>query len=1091
MVSNNTPQGAADEYQDFMFGTTQQATTRGLVVSNSDPLFSGRVKVWIPSIHGPTPYGPKGDLEGLDPDLDTLIAKLPTVSRSSDYKTKKTIAGLPWASILSHNMGPILDITSNISTAAGSFSIPAVGTEVILIFENNNPLLPVVVGSIIHANEFRYSLARPFEYLPGIALSDVTQIDNPVDPATAPPAPGYSDSYPTLAASVYNVRTASGSTLFMSDNVLSKSIVLEGSVGYKETSTLNAAEAATLSIMYPAFPTTASAAFAKREPLSGHSISPLSVPTGIMETGTGSTTIITVEQAQATASSTTDKTVNQQSSNSTLIKQGLAAAAASGRINKNWPVTGAPRFSSGSGLFLAPRTGGRKHAGIDLGVNKDGSTLLLAPIDCYPLYYGGILWGIGTSGQKVSAGLTLEVLGVDGWGHTFMHMRSIEQNIIDMCTSGKTQLVKAGTTIGRCGVNELSNYNMSSHGTPEHLHWEVFPAPKVETPAALSAARQAAVTNLTVVDPAKTWMTKQGSILTSPATNQTNTVITGTPTQIARQLEYTTTYSDAEAVNFSKPAGLEMSLTPGKETVTLRHPSGSFIGFDPDGNILIYSCGDINFRVNRSITYDVLGAIMESSYARFSRVKTVLKNWSRVFANRGAKDIADSTMPEFYSRVDNSRAVDMSNALASTISNSFIIDSNGNAVSAPTSGTPNAPGKVYASPTQFSFSINYELSIWDKLLSDLYSKYMSSGVANKIFSVSSLKAIMLYSSNGDPSFIGGTSDCYGLFQITNAMVYSVKNYNPTSAQEQQYIGSTSKDAKAAEENADLAVQYLVQLTNSIRDFLTKCVPGFSLENNSIGTVDFRCMVELAYKYGLFATTTAIRKAGALADPKTPLITYLQVESQAAVDHASADILSYVPSIETIKDKISGGSSASSSTSANSGNSSTGGVVVPSSLVKPGDPISAVEGTNHTVIYSYPNGTTKTVSGTIPNRMNNPGNIIKSSFATEQGAIGFAPGLPGNVFAIFPNPQIGYNALLTLLQTPDYQKLTIQGVIEKYCPPNAPGNTPAQTAKYVDQIAKQLNASPNTPISTFGKNVNPFAQAIARIEGFKNPQTLSV
>ena len=124
-------------------------------------------------------------------------------------------------------------------------------------------------------------------------------------------------------------------------------------------------------------------------------------------------------------------------------------------------------------------------------------------------------------------------------------------------------------------------------------------------------------------------------------------------------------------------------------------------------------------------------------------------------------------------------------------------------------------------------------------------------------------------------------------------------------------------------------------------------------------------------------------------------------------------------------------------------------------------------------------------------MNNPGNIIKSSFATEQGAIGFAPGLPGNVFAIFPNPQIGYNALLTLLQTPDYQKLTIQGVIEKYCPPNAPGNTPAQTAKYVDQIAKQLNASPNTPISTFGKNVNPFAQAIARIEGFKNPQTLSV
>ena len=353
---------------------------------------------------------------------------------------------------------------------------------------------------------------------------------------------------------------------------------------------------------------------------------------------------------------------------------------------------------------------------------------------------------------------------------------------------------------------------------------------------------------------------------------------------------------------------------------------------------------------------------------------------------------------------------------------------------------------------------------------------------------------MLYSSNGDPSFIGGTSGCYGLFQITNDMVYSVKNYTPTSAQEQQYVGSTNKDEKAAKENADLAVQYLVQLTNSIRDFLTKCVPGFSLDNNSVGVVDFRCMVELAYKYGLFATTTAIRKAGALADPKAPLITYLQVESQIATDRASANVLSYVPSVETIKDKLSGGSTASSSTSTNSGNSSTGnsnGVVAPSSLIKPGDPVSAVEGPNNTVIYSYSNGTNKTVSGTIPNRTNNPGNVIKSNFATEQGAIGFASGLPGNVFAVFPNPQVGYNALLTLLQTPSYQKLTIQQVIEKYCPPNVPGNTPARTAEYVNQVAAQLNANANTPIATFGKAVNPLAQAIARIEGYKNPQTLSV
>ena len=1077
------------EYKGFIAGTTTQTTTRGLVVSNKDPLFAGRVKVWIPSIHGPTPYGAKGDLEGLDPDLDTLISKIPTAHSASNFKVQSTIDNLPWASVLSQNIGPILDIQSNISKSAGTFAIPAVGTEVILIFENDNPLLPIIVGSIIHANEFRYSLSRPFEYLPGIILSDVTQIDSTVDPATAPPAPGYSDSYPTLASSVYNIRTASGSTLFISDSVLSRSIVLEGSIGYTETSTLNTADAATLSIMYPAFPTTASAAFAKRVPLSGHTISPLSVPTGIAtNTGISSTTIITVEQAQKTAANTTDKTVNQQSNNSTLIKQGLASAAASGRINKNWPVTGAPRFSSGAGLFLAPRPNGRKHAGIDLGVNKDGSTLLLAPIDCYPLYYGGVLWGVGLNGERVSAGLTLMVLGVDGWAHTFMHMRAINQNIIDICVSGKTQLIKAGTAIGNCGVNEISNYNMSSNGNPEHLHWEVFPASNVETGAAILAARQDSVTNLKVVDPGKTWIVAQGSVLSSPATNATPSIITGTPEQITRQLEYTLSYSEADALNFSKPAGLEMSLTPGKETITLRHPSGSFIGFDPDGNINIYSCGDINFRVNRSITYDVLGAIMESSYARFSRVRTVVKNWARSFYNRAAKDVADSTMPDFYSRVDNSRAVDMANALASTINNSFIIDSNGNSITPSLNQSSNSSGNLYVSPTQFSFVIDYTVTAWDTLLKTLYDKYMTSGTtAQKIFDLNSLKAIMLYSSNGDPSFGGnggGASGTFGLFQITNAMIYAVKNFNPTTSQQQAYIGSTSTDSIAAEANADIAIQYLVQLTNSIRDFLTKCVPGFTLDNQNIGTLDFRYMVEVAYKQGLSATTEAIRIASALTDPKTPKITYLQVESQLTTVRASLDILTYVPSIELIKNRLAGG------TSSGSGNSSTA-VANPKTLVKPGDPVSAAEGPNHTVIYTYVDGTTKSVSGTIPNRMNNPGNIIKGSFATAQGAIGYASGSPGNVFAVFPNPQVGYNALLALLQTSNYQTKTIQGVIEKYCPPNAPGNTPKGTTKYVNQVAKQLNSSPNTPIASFGSAIGPLAQAIATIEGFKNPSSLSV
>lgn len=891
------------EYNDFMAGTAQPTTTRGLVVSNIDPLFAGRVKVWIPALHGPTPYGPTGDFEGLDPDQ-----QFSKVSSSTNFKNSKTISALPWAAVLSHNLGPILDINTNVSTTAGSFSIPAVGTEVMIVFENNNPLLPIVVGSIIHANEFRYSLARPFEYLPGMILSEVTQIDNKVDPASAIPV--IPEDYPSLASSVYNVRTASGSTLFMSDNKSSRSIVLEGSIAYNETSTLNTKDIFDIANMYPAFPTTASAAFAKREALSGHSISPLSVPSGITtneEAYTSSVTIITSEQIQKNA---VDPNINIQSNNSSTIKQGLASCAASGRINKNWPVTGTPRFSGGGGLFLAPRPNGRKHAGIDLGVNTDASTALLAPIDCYPLYFGGVLYATDlNTGGRVSAGITLMVLGIDGYGHTFMHMREVDKNIIDICQSGKTTLIKAGTHLGQCGVTIKS-----THNTGPHLHWEVFPAPHVETGSALYSARQSAVHNLTVIHPAKEWMVAPGSIKNSPAVNTTSTITTGTPDQIAHQLKYTLSYPPDELSNFSKPAGLEMSLTPGKESIMLRHPSGSFIGFDPDGNILFYSCGDINFRANRSITYDVLGAIIESSYAKFSRVRTVVKNWARVFSNRKAKDVADSTMPDFFSRLDNSRAIDMANALASTVNNSFIIDSDGNSINPDNlpSDTSNTTSQNYVSPPVFTFTPDYSLSFWDSLLQNLYETYISAApesVATKIFPDKNVfKAMMLLASNGNPSFTGDNSSNFGLFQINDEMINIIKGFTISSTDQQRYIGTSITDSTAAALNADIAVQYVVRLAELIRDYLTKTSPGFYLDNNNqggtISSTDFKYLVLLAYKQGLSLTTKAISIASEIVpDRNKPELTYRNVEAVIAKARATEDILSYVPTVAFIEKNL--------------------------------------------------------------------------------------------------------------------------------------------------------------------------------------------
>ena len=54
------------------------------------------------------------------------------------------------------------------------------------------------------------------------------------------------------------------------------------------------------------------------------------------------------------------------------------------------------------------------------------------------------------------------------------------------------------------------------------------------------------------------------------------------------------------------------------------------------------------------------------------------------------------------------------------------------------------------------------------------------------------------------------------------------------------------------------------------------------------------------------------------------------------------------------------------------------------------------------------------------RNQNPGNIIAGQFANEHGAIGKAGG-----FAVFPTPDVGHRALIDLLHTQTYQRLTMR------------------------------------------------------------------
>ena len=857
-MAESTFRSDVREYQDWKAGKVSPKTTRGLVVSTIDPLYAGRVKVWIPGLHGANPYGETG-LD--DPGTANLV---PGVMLPSDFKSVEARAALPWAKVLSQNLGPIADLATGVTTPAGCFTTPSVGTEVILVFENDDAQFPIVIGSIIHANEFRYSLARPLEYLPGIQLSDVKQLDSASDKAAAPPKDV--TEYESLVSSVYNIRTASGSTLFMSDSPTTRSIVLEGAIPFSDVSMLTKTEEIQLAKIYPAFPTTASAAFSKRQLLSTSTTSPL-----VNQPVSNST--------PSQSNSAIVSTVNVQNSNSAAVEQTKTAQAASDRIEKSWPVSGSPRFSTGLGKFGAQRPaslGGKVHTGIDVGANADGSTILLAPIDLYPLYCAYV--------QNV--GMMLLCLGVDGYAHGFLHERLIYPEIANMCAPNGNpklgKLIKRGTPLGVCGITEITNHN-----TGPHLHWEVFAAGNATTGVSLAQRRD----QLRKQEPLPSGMVDPLNWMKFSDGTNASSVVVLTPDQAQRYIEYSALTTTSAESEYAKPAGLEMSLTAGKETVMLRHPSGSFIGFDPDGNILIYSCGDINFRVNRSITYDVFGAIMENAFAKFSRVKTVIKSWARINSQMNDRKTADSTMPEFFTKVEKTRDIDMANALAANLGNAFIIDSNNTLVppeaiaANSTSSDPNAPGGMYVT-APVTTPKNFTITKWDTTLKAMYAKYITPNVtAARVFpDVTDFKALMLHESNGDPT-VKSSANAIGLFQLKPIAFQDIFGYKLNAAELYEY--------QDGEKNIEAGFKYILKLVTYIRTGLTQA----GVDPGSVSATDFRYLVTLAYNQGPTIVNKAILKAKQYAQP----ITYKVIENFGIVAKMfSKEGLQYVPTIEYIK-----------------------------------------------------------------------------------------------------------------------------------------------------------------------------------------------
>lgn len=85
-----------------------------------------------------------------------------------------------------------------------------------------------------------------------------------------------------------------------------------------------------------------------------------------------------------------------------------------------------------------------------------------------------------------------------------------------------------------------------------------------------------------------------------------------------------------------------------------------------------------------------------------------------------------------------------------------------------------------------------------------------------------------------------------------------------------------------------------------------------------------------------------------------------------------------------------------------------------------------------------------ITGDIPTRDNNPGDIIASKFATREGATGVDPRAPK--FAVFMTAADGLKALSDLLND-DYKGMTLSAALDKYAPPSD-GN---DDSAYLDDV----------------------------------------
>ena len=147
------------------------------------------------------------------------------------------------------------------------------------------------------------------------------------------------------------------------------------------------------------------------------------------------------------------------------------------------------------------------------------------------------------------------------------------------------------------------------------------------------------------------------------------------------------------------------------------------------------------------------------------------------------------------------------------------------------------------------------------------------------------------------------------------------------------------------------------------------------------------------------------------------------------------------------------------------------------------PTSVSAPTSTTRIYYFPDGSTETYSGgTLAWRNNNPGNLRYGPLAIENGAIGE----DGNGFAIFPDEQIGMQALNSVV-TQTYANDTIYSMMQSYAPSSDNNNT----SSYINYLVNAVGVPSDTPISSLtSAQLSSLEQAIKSYEG-TSPGTTTI